>query len=107
MIRPKAAIPITRQCQVLDICRSTAYYRPKPVPAKDLLLMQRLDKLHMVYPFAGTRMLRDLLRQEEKHVNRKRVQRLTRLMGLSALSLKKNTSMPFKRTRFIPICFVT
>jgi putative transposase len=102
MITPKAKIPITQQCQVLDISRSTAYYRPKPVPEKDLILMKRLDELHMAYPFAGTRMLRDLLRQEDKHVNRKRVQRLMRLMGISALYPKRNTTIPFKGHKIYP-----
>jgi len=80
---------------LLDISRSSAYYQPKPIPPEDLALMQRLDKLHLEAPSAGSRMLRDLLRQEGHRVNRKKVQRLMRQMGLFALYPKRRrTSFP-------------
>lgn len=64
MIDRTHALPVARQCQVLSLARSTAYYQPKPVSATALTLMRRIDELHLQYPFAGARMLRDLLRQE-------------------------------------------
>jgi putative transposase len=85
-------LPVVRQCQLLALARSTAYYTPKPVSADDLALMRRLDELHLEFPFAGSRMLRDLLRNEGQPVGRKRVRRLMRLMGIEALYRKPNTS---------------
>ena len=54
-------LPITKQAQVLRISRGSVYYLPRPVPASDLEVMRRLDRLHLDYPFAGSRMLRGLL----------------------------------------------
>jgi putative transposase len=103
MITPKLALPVSRQCTLLDLPRSTYYYKPRPVPEKDLVLMRRLDELHMSFPFAGTRMLRDLLRREGYRINRKKVQRLVRLMRLLTLYPKKhNTSIPFKEHKVYP-----
>jgi len=69
-------LSIVRQCEILELARSTAYYTPKPVSPEDLALMRRMDELHLEYPFAGSRMLRDLLRNEGQPVGRKRVRRL-------------------------------
>ena len=85
-------VPIRRQCQLLQIARSTAYYQMKPESEGNLHLMRRIDELHLDFPFAGTRMLRDLLRQEGLFVGRKRVGRLMRLMGIEALYQKPKTS---------------
>jgi len=57
-------LPVSRQCQILSLTRSTAYYRPQETSEAELVLMRRIDELHLVYPFAGSRMLRDLLKQE-------------------------------------------
>jgi len=95
MIRRDEKLPVVRQCQILALPRSTAYYKPQPVPEADLALMRRMDALHLDFPFAGSRMLRDLLRLEGHEVGRKRVarlMRLMRLMGLEALYRKRNTS---------------
>ena len=54
-------LPITRQAKVLNLARSTVYYKPRPVSAADLDLMRRLDELHLDFPFAGARMLKALL----------------------------------------------
>ena len=62
MISPTHSLPITRQCQLLALPRSTVYYTPQPVPAADLTLMRQIDELHLAYPFAGSRLLRGLLR---------------------------------------------
>jgi len=70
-------LPITRQCQILAINRSNAYYRPLGISDKDRRLMRLLDELHLNYPFMGSRGLRDALWDEhEEKVNRKKVQRL-------------------------------
>ena len=92
MIDRTAELPVTRQCQILALARSTAYYTPQPVPEADLALMRRMDELHLDLPFAGSRMLRDLLRLEGHSVSRKRIARLMRLMGIEALYRKRNTS---------------
>jgi putative transposase len=92
MIDRKDKLAVTRQCRVLALPRSTAYYQPAPVPEADLALMRRIDQLHLDFPFAGSRMLRDLLRLEGHGVDRKRVARLMRLMGLEALYRKRSTS---------------
>ena len=68
MIDRTHKLPIVRQCEILDLARSTAYYTPKTASAEDLALMRRMDELHLEYPFAGSRMLRDLLRNEGKPV---------------------------------------
>jgi putative transposase len=92
MIDRKDKLPVTHQCQVLALARSTAYYTRRPVPEADLALMRRLDELHLDFPFAGSRMLRDLLRLEGHTAGRKRIARLMRLMGIEALYRKRNTS---------------
>lgn len=79
------ALPVVRQCQLLGVARSTAYYQPTPVSAAKLALMRRLDELHLRYPFAGARMLRDLLRHEGHAVGRRHVATLMRRMGLAAV----------------------
>ena len=92
MIDRNHDLPVVRQCQILELARSTAYYTPKPTSPDDLALMRRIDELHLEYPFAGSRMLRDLLRNEERPVGRKRVRRLMRQIGIEALYRKPNTS---------------
>ena len=85
MIDPNHRLPITRQAQLLDLARSTVYYRPQPTSEADLTLMRRIDELHLEHPFAGSRMLRDLLQSEGLAVGRKRVTTLMRRMGIEAL----------------------
>lgn len=92
MIDRNHDLPVVRQCQILELARSTAYYTPKPTSAADLALMRRMDELHLELPFAGSRMLRDLLRNEGQPVGRKRIRRLMRQMGIEALYRKPNTS---------------
>jgi putative transposase len=61
MIDRTDELPVIRQCQLLELPRSTAYYQPAPESAENLALMHRIDELHLEFPFAGARMLRDLL----------------------------------------------
>ena len=86
------ALPVVRQCQILGLSRSTAYYQPTPVLAADLVLMRRIDALHLDYPFAGARMLRDLLRREGHASGRRHVTTLMRRLGITAVSRRPLTS---------------
>jgi putative transposase len=92
MIDPTHSLPIVRQAQLLDVSRSSVYYRPQPTSDADLALMRRIDELHLEHPFAGSRMLRDLLRREGFEVGRKHVTTLMRTMGIEALYQKPRTS---------------
>jgi putative transposase len=77
---------------VLGISRGSVYYRPEPIPEAELALMRRIDELHLEHPFAGSRMLRDLLRLQGIQVGRRHVTTLMRRMGIQALYRKPNTS---------------
>lgn len=94
MIDRNHPLPVIRQCRILRLARSTAYYRPQPRPtsAEELALMRRMDELHLEHPFAGARMLRDMLRREGQAVSRKRVGRLMKKMGIEAIYRKPNLS---------------
>jgi putative transposase len=85
-------LPVSRQAELLNISRGSVYYLPKPVRERDLKLMRRIDELHLELPFAGARMLRDLLRQEGFEVGRRHVATLMRKMGIEALYRRPNTS---------------
>ena len=80
-----AELSIRRQCELLGLVRSSWYFEPVPVSAADLALMARLDRWHTDHPFLGSRKLATLASSPEEAVNRKRVQRLMRLMGLECL----------------------
>jgi putative transposase len=96
-------LPITRQCQILVISRSNAYYRPMGISDEDRRLMRLLDELHLNHPFMGSRRLRDALWDEHgEKVNRKKVQRLMQLMGIQALYPKKRTSDPNNAHKVYP-----
>ena len=88
MIDREHKLPIKRQAKLLDISRGTVYYKPKPISPENQKLMNRIDRLHLELPFAGARMLRDLLRLEGHSVGRSKVSRLMRLMGIEALYRK-------------------
>jgi putative transposase len=87
-------LPLTRQAEILKLSRSSLYYRARPVSPADLAVMRRIDELHMDYPFAGSRMLRDLLRGEGIEIGRERVATLMKRMGVEALYRHPNTSKP-------------
>jgi len=92
MIDPAHPLPIVRQAQLLELSRASVYYRPQPTSDADLALMRRIDELHLEHPFAGSRMLRDLLNREGFAVGRKHVTTLMRKMGIEALYRKPRTS---------------
>jgi putative transposase len=90
---------------VLKLSRSGLYYRPRPVSPADLAIMRRIDELHLNYPFAGSQMLRDLLRGEGIEIGRERVATLMKRMGIEAIYRRPNTHPNRRRvTRFIRIC---
>ena len=93
MIDRTHPLPVVRQCELLGVARSTAYYQPTPVSAAVLALMRRIDELHLHYPFAGARMLRDVLRREGHGVGRRHVATLMRRMGIIAVYRKPRTSL--------------
>ena len=92
MIDRNHKLPISRQAKLLDISRGTVYYQPKSVSPRNQMLMNRIDRLHLELPFAGARMLRDLLRQEGHKVGRSKVARLMRVMSIEALYRKPKTT---------------
>jgi len=94
MIDPKHDLPVTRQAELLELSRSNVYYLPRPVSDDDLVLMRRIDELHMNCPFAGARMLRDMLKLEGVVVGRKHVRTLMARIGIAAIYRKRNTSAP-------------
>ena len=102
MIDRTHPLPVRRQCQLLKLARSTAYYQSTPVSETALALMRRIDELHLQYPFAGARMLRDLLRQEGQAVGRRHVATLMRRMGLEALYRKPHLSRRHPAHRVYP-----
>src|SRR5580704_16895058 len=90
--RPGGAVSVRRQCELLNVARS-GVYRPKcEAEAEDLALMRRIDELHLELPFFGSRRMTFQLNEEGRGVNRKRVQRLMRVMGIEALVPRPGTS---------------
>lgn len=85
-------LSVTRQARLLKLSRSSVYYSPRGASHRDLRLMGKIDKLHLKHPFAGARMLRDLLRLDGEKVGRLHVSTLMRRMGVEALVQKPNTS---------------
>src|SRR3984957_7176316 len=87
-------LPITRQAEALNISRGSVYYLPRPVSEADLVIMRRLDRLHLEFPFAGSRMLRGLLVAEGCKIGRRHVKTLMRRMGIQALYRRPRTTRP-------------
>ena len=94
MIDRSHELSVSRQAKVLNISRGSVYYQPRPVSAADLAIMRRIDALHLEYPFAGSRMLRDMLCREGVGIGRHRVSTMMRRMGIEALYRRPNTSKP-------------
>lgn len=102
MIDRNHPLPISRQAQAVGISRGSVYYLPRPVSESDLELMRHIDRLHLEYPFAGSRMLRDLLKQDGYEVGRKHVASLMKRMGIEALYRKPRTTKPGSGHRIYP-----
>jgi putative transposase len=94
MIDREHDLPLTKQADVLRISRGSVYYLPRPVPEADLAIMRRLDRLHLEFPFAGSRMLRGLLAAEGCKIGRRHVTTLMRRMGIEALYRRPRTTKP-------------
>jgi putative transposase len=94
MIDRSHALPVTRQARELGISRGSVYYLPRPTSDADLAVMRRLDELHMDFPFAGSRMLRDLLGADGAKVGRLHVSTLMKKMAIEAIYRRPNTSKP-------------
>jgi putative transposase len=102
MIDRTHELPLTRQAEVLRLSRSSLYYRAQPVSAVDLAVMARLDRLHLDHPFAGSRMLRDLLNAEGVAIGREHVRTLMKKMGIEALYRRPNTSKAAQGHKIYP-----
>jgi putative transposase len=102
MIDRTFKLSIKKQCALLQLPRSTAYYNPAEVSEEDLTLMRRIDELHLTYPFAGSRMLRDMLKQAGYKTGRRHVRTLMRRMGIEALYRKPNTSRKHEKNKIYP-----
>lgn len=92
MIDRSHGLPVARQARELGISRGSVYYLPRPVSPADLAIMRRMDELHLEYPFAGSRMLRDLLRLEGIEIGRQHVATLMKKMAIEAIYRRPNTS---------------
>src|SRR5438477_1068897 len=102
MIDREHDLPITKQADALNISRGSVYYLPRPVSEADLEVMQRLDRLHLEFPFAGSRMLRGLLATEGCKIGRRHVKTLMRRMGIEALYRRPRTSKPAPGHKIYP-----
>ena len=102
MIDRNHDLPLVRQAELLRLSRSTLYYEPQSVPAAELAIMRRIDELHLAYPFAGSRMLRDLLRGEGIAIGRELVVTMMRRMCIEALCRRPNTSKPADGHKIYP-----
>jgi putative transposase len=102
MIEPAHDLPVSRQAELLELSRSNVYYLPRPVSEADLTLMRRIDELHLNFPFAGARMLRDMLKLEGFAVGRKHVRTLMDRMGIVAIYRRRNTSAPHPAHKIYP-----
>jgi putative transposase len=94
MIDRQHDLPISKQAKALGISRGCVYYLPRSVSPADLGIMRRIDELHLDFPFAGSRMLRDLLNAEGVQTGRQHVATLMRRMGIEAIYRRPNTSKP-------------
>ena len=102
MIDRTHRLPLTRQAKILKLGRSSVYYKPCPVSAGDLVIMRRIDALHLEYPFAGSRMLGDLLRGEGFEIGRQAVRTMMKRMGVEAIYRRPNTSKAAPGHRIYP-----
>ena len=102
MIDRSHDLPVARQAAALGISRGSVYYLPRPVSESDLVIMRRIDELHLNFPFAGSRMLRDLLATEGIVVGRLHVATLMKRMGIEALYRRPSTSKPAPGHKIYP-----
>jgi len=94
LIEPNVTPSMRHQCELLSVNRSSVYYEPVGSDAEELAIMRQIDELHLKYPFYGSRKITQTLKTTGTVINRKRTQRLMRLMGLESVAPKPNTSKP-------------
>ena len=102
MIDRGGKMSVKRQAELLDLSRSSVYYRPRPVSERDLQLMRRIDELHLEAPFYGARKIAAQLQREGHEVGRRHVRTLMRRMGIEALYRKPRTSIPARGATIYP-----
>lgn len=102
MIDRSHTLSVSRQTKVLNISRGSVYYRPRPLSAKALAIMRRIDELHLEHPFMGSRMLRDMLAREGVKIGRQRVATMMKRMGIEAIYRRPNTSKPAAGHKIYP-----
>lgn len=107
MIDKTHQLSVRQQSQLIQINRSTLYYKPKEISSTDLSWMRLIDEIHLDYPFMGSRMIRDMLQRQGHQIGRRKVRRLMRLMGIHALYPKPNTSKPNLAHRIFPYLLKT
>ena len=103
LIAPSGTLSTRRQCELLAVTRSSMYYEPVAPDAEELAVMRRIDALHLKHPFFGSRMITQTFRAEGALINRKRVQRLMRLMGLESTAPKPDDKHARARTPGLPV----
>lgn len=102
MIARDHDLSLSRQASLLALSRSSLYYEARPVSAADLAVMRRIDELHLNHPFAGSRMLRDMLRLDGITIGREHVATLMKRMGIRAIYRRPNTSKPAPGHKIYP-----
>ncbi len=104
MIDKSHELSVVRQAQLLELSRSLVYYQAQPIPEDDLRLMRRIDELHLEHPFAGARMLRDMLKLEGHEVGCKHVSTVMKKLDIQAIYRKANTSRRNQTPASTPTC---
>ena len=102
MITPEHPLPVTRQCHLLDLARSTFYYQPKPPKPRDLEMMRHTGEIHLAYPFYGSRRIMHELRGRGYDVGRGHVSRLMQIMGIRAIYRRPRTTIPDAQHKVYP-----
>ena len=102
MIDRDHELSLVRQAKALNISRGSVYYKPRSVSPADLAIMRRIDELHLEYPFAGSRMMRDFLNRAGVSIGRRHVVALMKRMGIEALYRRPNTSKPAPGHKIYP-----
>jgi putative transposase len=103
MINAEHPLPVTRQCNLLELARSTAYYKPKPLKERDLEMMRHIDRIHLACPFYGSRKIMHELRAlGYTKVGRGHVSKLMKIMGIRVIYRRPRTTIPDKQHKVYP-----
>ena len=100
--RGHPSLSVVSQCRLLELSRSELYYQTKGTSEEDLTLMKLINRQYLVTPFYGARKMAAWLKSRHYKANRKRIQRLMRLMGLTAIYRRPRTSVPAKGHTIYP-----